>query len=360
MLYNRKRLLKTANVTIESHKLNHHSTNTMVQTLRILALLMLAVNCLAQRVSGIWSGKIIRQNDTLYASQNLEIQMQQEGKKLTGVTYSFNDSTQYVRMRMQGTINKRKDELNINEFTRGGYFRLPKEFFPCVKNFELKYSRIGNDQYLVGVWDGWNAFSDSVCFPGQTLLVYLRKVKKSEFKIEDYVKKDIEAYRKVLLEEYMRKKDSLDLVTLKKNTPITIRDSTDDDAEMNSFSGKDETNGLDNKREATVTTLILVPEQKVTLELYDNGEVDDDTVSVFINKKPVIVRQRLSAKPLMYEFVIGNPNQPLEILMQAENLGSIPPNTGKMIIKAGTVRREIDLSSDFKKSAAILVQYEKH
>lgn len=364
MLYNRKRLLKNANVTIENHKLNHHSTNTMLQTLRIFVLLFFAINVHAQRVSGIWSGKIIRQNDTLYAHQNLEIQIDQEGKRLMGITYSFNDSTQYVRMNMQGTINKKKDEVVINELIRGGYFKLPTHFYPCVKNFELKYSRIGNDQYLIGLWNGWNALDDTICFPNQILTVYLKKVRKSEFGIESFVKKEIDAYNKSIYEAIINKKDSMLnasglKVSLNNKSNESIISKSKDPI-IPEPAEKTDDKGLFTAREATITTLITVPEQKVILELYDNGEIDDDTVSVFINKLPIITKQRLSAKPMVYEFVIGKALEPFEILMQAENLGSIPPNTGKMIIKAGKLRREIDLSSDFKKSAAILIQYEKH
>ena len=39
--------------------------------------------------------------------------------------------------------------------------------------------------------------------------------------------------------------------------------------------------------------------------------------------------------------------------MQAENLGSIPPNTALMIIKTRKKRYEVRLSSDHNKTAAV-------
>jgi hypothetical protein len=325
--------------------------------LLFIYILFMVTNVHAQKVSGIWSGKIIRQNDTLYAEQNLELQMRQVGKDLYGITYCFNDSTQYVRMQMIGKLNKKKDEVNINEITYGGYFKLPTDFLPCVKKFELKYTRIGNDQYLIGIWEGRNAFENEKCFPNQTLLAYLKRVKKSEFKIEEYVRKDVDEYRKNYIESILKKKDSTSLLGDKESK---FPSDALEDKKQNALEDTSKHLGLYLKRDVIVTTLVVVPEQKIILELYDNAEVDDDTVSVFINKQPVIIKQRLSAKSLIYEFVISNTNETFEILMQAENLGSIPPNTGKMVIKAGKLRREIDLSSDFKKSAAILIQYKKY
>jgi hypothetical protein len=41
------------------------------------------------------------------------------------------------------------------------------------------------------------------------------------------------------------------------------------------------------------------------------------------------------------------------LTMFAENEGSIPPNTGLLIIRSGEAKHEIRFSSDTKKSAAI-------
>jgi hypothetical protein len=40
--------------------------------------------------------------------------------------------------------------------------------------------------------------------------------------------------------------------------------------------------------------------------------------------------------------------------MYAESLGSIPPNTGLLIVMDGTTRHEIRFSADLTKSAAVV------
>jgi hypothetical protein len=45
--------------------------------------------------------------------------------------------------------------------------------------------------------------------------------------------------------------------------------------------------------------------------------------------------------------------------MYAENLGSIPPNTGLLIIMDGEKRYEVRFSADLKTNAAILLRRRK-
>ena len=46
----------------------------------------------------------------------------------------------------------------------------------------------------------------------------------------------------------------------------------------------------------------------------------------------------------------------LQLIMYAENLGSIPPNTGILVIQDGTTRNEIRFTGDMQKSSAIILK----
>jgi hypothetical protein len=48
-----------------------------------------------------------------------------------------------------------------------------------------------------------------------------------------------------------------------------------------------------------------------------------------------------------------------EVIMVGENLGSIPPNTALMIVKAGDKRYQLYLTSDEQKNAMVRFIYEK-
>lgn len=97
--------------------------------------------------------------------------------------------------------------------------------------------------------------------------------------------------------------------------------------------------------------VIEVDADSLKVSLYDNGEVDRDSISLFYNRKLVAFNQMLSDKPLGFAFSLGNGVN--EISMFAENLGRIPPNTALAIIYAGEQRFELNLTSTFNKNAAI-------
>lgn len=98
--------------------------------------------------------------------------------------------------------------------------------------------------------------------------------------------------------------------------------------------------------------VLQVNTNKVKVELYDDGEIDNDIVSVYFNRDLVVDNKVLTDKAFGFtlDLAEGKTN---ELVLYAENLGSIPPNTALMIITDGTNRYEIRLSSDFKNNASV-------
>ena len=106
-----------------------------------------------------------------------------------------------------------------------------------------------------------------------------------------------------------------------------------------------------NERAFDVGDLIEVDADSLKVTLYDNGEVDNDTISVFYNRKVVVRNQMLSDKPIT--FMLSLDTAVNEIAMYAENLGKIAPNTALAVIYAGEKRFEISLTSNFIKNSTI-------
>ncbi|MEP7142908.1 MAG: hypothetical protein ABI707_08560 [Ferruginibacter sp.] len=102
---------------------------------------------------------------------------------------------------------------------------------------------------------------------------------------------------------------------------------------------------------------VFFESDSLVLTLYDNGEVDGDTVSVLMNGQIIFSRQGLTTKANSKTIYIdkGMPDS-LSMVMYAENLGSIPPNTGLLIIMDGEKRYEVRFSADLKTNAAILLR----
>jgi hypothetical protein len=94
----------------------------------------------------------------------------------------------------------------------------------------------------------------------------------------------------------------------------------------------------------------------LTLTLYDNGEVDGDTVSVIVNGKMIMSHQGLSTKAITKTIYMTDMADSVQLIMYAESLGSIPPNTGLLIVKDGKDRYEIRFAGDLKKNAAVILR----
>lgn len=103
--------------------------------------------------------------------------------------------------------------------------------------------------------------------------------------------------------------------------------------------------------------IIEIDADSVKVSLYDNGEVDNDTISLFYNRQVVATKLMLSDKPLNFTFPIKDGVN--EIAMLAENLGKIPPNTALAIIYAGDQRFELNLTSTLNTNAAIRFKRKK-
>ena len=109
------------------------------------------------------------------------------------------------------------------------------------------------------------------------------------------------------------------------------------------------------KRETEIIQTVDIAEDSVVLSLYDNGEIDGDTVSVFVNNELVVSKVGLSAKAFK-KTIYFHPGETIQLTFFAENLGSIPPNTGLLVIYTSTERYQIFFSSNYSKSSSILLR----
>ncbi|MEI9808845.1 MAG: hypothetical protein WDO16_13825 [Bacteroidota bacterium] len=104
---------------------------------------------------------------------------------------------------------------------------------------------------------------------------------------------------------------------------------------------------------------IYTDSAELQIELYDNGVIDGDTVSIYHNNELVIASGALSAKPIRLTIKVDAQHPHHEIVMVANNLGSIPPNTSLMIVRAKEKRYEVFISSDDKKNARVVIDLEQ-
>lgn len=363
----------------------------------------------AQNLTGIWKGYFISDDGNYY---KLEFQVAQNSSYgVTGVSYSYLDVRFYGKASMTGSFIKNSSSFRIREIktvevksSLGGA--------TCIMNYNFTYSKSGKEEFLEGSYLGKFETKQSVkagewgdCGGGK---VYLRKVTTSDFYIEPFLRNKIKT-NPVLINVSPVRKDtskakSTPVISKKppvvtKKQPITSKPTVTNKtitkppvtkpvttikpvakivnppiSKIKVDSTKTKTNlpvittsppiliprpeVLKNRTNELVKVLTVnVPE--VTIKLYDNGEIDGDTISVYHNNEKIISSKRLTASPLTIKLELENENMEHELVMVAENLGRIPPNTSLMIVEAGVQRFDVRITSTEQKNAVVKFIYRK-
>lgn len=113
------------------------------------------------------------------------------------------------------------------------------------------------------------------------------------------------------------------------------------------------------KRENVIINEIEVDSDSLQVDVYDNGEVDGDIISLFYNQQLIMNSQKLTHKSIHIGIRLDTTKAYNEITMFAENLGLIPPNTALMVVIDGKKRYEIRVSSNLQKNATIRLRKKK-
>jgi len=100
---------------------------------------------------------------------------------------------------------------------------------------------------------------------------------------------------------------------------------------------------------------IYFKNDSLVLSLYDNGIVDGDTVSVFMNGENIISRQKLKEAAIKKTIYLSNSDS-VQLVLFAENLGTIPPNTGLLTVRDGDDVYQVRFSADLQKNASIILR----
>jgi hypothetical protein len=100
-------------------------------------------------------------------------------------------------------------------------------------------------------------------------------------------------------------------------------------------------------------TEIPVTGDSIELRFYDNAQIDGDSISLFLNDKLIFEHIRLTEKAYTIKLPVTALSPSNELIMVAENLGSIPPNTSYMVALVEEKRYEARLESTEGSSAMI-------
>jgi len=262
----------------------------------------------AEDLTGIWKGTLTQGPGGCYPRYFLELQIDLTNDQIIGKAYDYYDKRHFVKMSFTGRYNARTHRLVLIE-DKILQAEIPPDCAVCIKTYDLIYSKEGAGEVLSGDWKGLIQDKRIACPPGKILL---KRAVASDFPADTTAQNDT-------------------LRILQKQLHLQ-------------------------PREKEVVRSITVNNPDIRIELYDNGEIDHDTVTVFVNGKLLLYRQMLTDRPLTMS-IHAIPGVEYELVMYADNLGEIPPNTALMMVTAGTRKIEAFLSSSEQKSAAVRLIY---
>jgi len=352
----------------------------------------------AQDLTGIWRGYFTTDMGERY---KLEFQINGSSASFSsGVSYSYLDVRFYGKATMTGKFTKAAKNLKIREIKTVEIKNMDGGG-ACIMNYDLYYDKSGNEEFLEGTYLGkpevkgapnLNSWGD--CGGGK---VFLRRVTTTDFYIEPFLRGKIKN-TPVIYNQAPVKKDTVKTKTtvpVKKpivvNKPPVIKPIVKTNPPVNKPVVKNNPPVTNNKPKVdTVITKVInkpivktnppviipkpeilktrsnelmksltVSSPDVTIRLYDNGEIDGDTISVYLDNKLMLASKGLTAAPLTINFKIDDENVDHELVMVAENLGRIPPNTSLMIVEAGEQRFTVRITSTEQKNAVVRFRYQK-
>jgi hypothetical protein len=328
----------------------------------LLSLLLLTTTLQAQKLTGIWRGYFsaasgIFTEDIGEEMYKYEVQIdQQTDNSIKGVTYSYKSTVFYGKSSMQGIYtasskNLLLKELKLLELRIGGNSE------PCLMTCYLDYVKIGKLEVLQGTFISTNAKNKKDCGSGK---VYLERVLKSDFELEDFLLHPKPA-APITQQKPLIKPSNTDTDIVNRNKDTDTEKSTSNVKtavpEIKKSVATVVTPKVLVQRENFLIKRIITSEPNIKVELFDNGTIDNDTISLYHNNEQVIKKGKLNYQPLTYSFNCGSEPINHELILVAENLGEIPPNTAIMVVTIGKKRQEIFLTSDEKKNAKIIIDY---
>jgi len=343
----------------------------------------------AQNVTGIWRGYFITDDGEQY---RFEIQMEQANNTLSGVTYSYQDKRFYGKCTMTGNFSNASGNALIQEI-KTIEVKMSLVSSACIQKCLLTYAKSGKEEFLEGTFSSVIEKTDTIrgvrrgddCGGGKMVL---RKVITSDFYVEPFLRKKNSPVNnnpplaktnppannsstvKPTVKPPVTNPHKNNSTTTNKNS-VVVKPKTDSvkKAEVNPLQTEDKANlvikpntktgDLLRSRENDLMQTLLINSENVLVKLYDNGEIDDDTISVFLDKQLVLSKKRLSTAALTITLKMDESNQEHELIMVAENLGRIPPNTSLMIVTAGDQRYEVRITSTEQKNAMVRFKYVK-
>ncbi|MFM2016419.1 MAG: hypothetical protein RL007_75 [Bacteroidota bacterium] len=103
---------------------------------------------------------------------------------------------------------------------------------------------------------------------------------------------------------------------------------------------------------------VIVHHEEIEIQVHDKNEIDGDSIALYYGDS--LVAQHVSLGKRKQTFTIKvDKDMPRQLILYAENLGSVPPNTAALTIKDGRDTTDVVLGSDFKFCDSVMLTYKE-
>ncbi|MEO5890291.1 MAG: hypothetical protein ABIQ31_08565 [Ferruginibacter sp.] len=291
-----------------------------------LIFLLLPLNMYCQDLTGTWTG---REGGTSY----LKLVIIQRGDSCFGYTYDKGPG--FCKANFAGSFDKNKRQLKGK-----GINFIDRSFGHLLAVYDLKYTKDGNDEYLDGRARAKGVGSTMLSF-GIPSFVELKKITTAV---------DTTTFTRSRILAFQNRPTNAD-------TPQqAIQNTGTADTKILT---PDSLVNVKKERVSKMIQTIFTNADTVQISLYDNGVVDDDTVTVFFDDAVILERYRITDKAKMLSIPLTKNGRSHVIELFANNLGTIPPNTALIIIMAGKERYEVHAAYDLSTNAKIIFQFKE-
>lgn len=331
----------------------------------------------AQMITGVWKGKV----GSGIKAQKVELKLVQKGDSILGTSYYYESANNYRRYSVKGYFNQQTNEVIwwddvLVEQVLPGFRVLSPNEIPLL--LEADFNCPGGGIMKL---DGKAVTKDETKSKGE---VHLDKVEQTQFNdewnwvIENYtvgandpeiidsiaqlhqpVREPVltAAPAPVIPKEEPKPVTEPTVVLQKQEQPVVKTDVLVVTPQQNKPAPAiTKPPAIEEKfiqRKKVLTTELPLEGDTIEIHFYDNAEIDGDSISLFMNNKLVFEHVRLSDKPHIIKFAVNELTETNELVMVAENLGAIPPNTSYMIAYINKQRYTANLESTEGSSAMI-------
>ena len=331
----------------------------------------------AQNLTGRWQGSFIANGDALINNYTYELVIKENAShQITAQTITKKGDQFYASAFAKGSHSNRTQLVQIDE-TSFDQIKIANELEACLMSNFLTYKNIDGHEILEGSYMSTSVNGKRNCGSGK---VFLEKVSSvlsiKNTKVEN---KKIDTQKtKIVTTQNTQAKSKPSTTLLDKpssTTKIITSNPTTETATDEVIIEKEviSTNTITQNtirnepinlpwvlvgRENKLVKKIITNSKSISLDLFDNGTIDNDTIIVFDNKKLLVNKKRLSYKSIHLDINFTENMREHEVIIVAHNMGTVPPNTALLLFKDGKVRQEYFITSTNKMNAKILIVYE--